>query len=490
MSSEEPATAAAPAEKKSTVWAPDFPTAPCDLLKRYAVPHAVYYFSDAMRLALSVQAEVALTYGLSRLFFGEFPSDAMKIMEGKVADITQAEVTEVEKRTHHDIMALVHVITSRLTEHPEIAKYVHFGATSQDINDTQMALSTTLFVHRELLPRAEALRVRFREMAARYANVPTVARTHGQHAIPTTVGYKFAAFAFELEKAMEPLTAWCGMAKFAGAVGTHAMLGCIPGQNVEAYAIGYLQQKHGLDDTQFKAALFATQVVTRVPLASLVAQLAIMVGVIERFATEVRILQRTEIGEWAEAFDERAQVGSSTMPQKRNPHRSERLCGAARLVDGCVGPALRTIPLEGERDLTNSIVERVNMPIAADLTLFMVHECDAILAGLVIDEQRCAENLRMTGAHLFAERIMGHLTLYGDEGRQEAHEIVRRMMMTIPSDDHDAAYRELCRIFPDLTPKKYDAFIDPKTYLGSAVQRVCQWAECDRAATATKQQKE
>ena len=211
------------------------------------------------------------------------------------------------------------------------------------------------------------------------------------------------------------------------------------------------------------AVPISTQVVSRLHLADFNFALAAVAAALERLAKEFRNLQRSEIGETSEGFDVAGgQVGSSTMPQKRNPHKSERICGLARIVRAQLDAALETVPLEHERDLTNSPTERVTLPTAACLTHYMLCEMAKILAALHVDAPAVARNLGAGGGRQLAERIM--LALGAKAGRQVAHEVLRAHAA---APDFVAALRGDARVTAAVTPAELDALLDPTTYIGS-----------------------
>lgn len=205
---------------------------------------------------------------------------------------------------------------------------------------------------------------------------------------------------------------------------------------------------------------------TRLHMLDFVFALTAISAALERLAKEIRNLQRTEINELSEGFGEK-QVGSSTMPQKRNPHKSERVCGIARIIRSQLDPALETVSLEHERDLTNSSTERISLPTAACLTHYILSEMHKILAVLHVDEESVDKNLRSGGGKQLAERIM--MALAGKLGRQAAHEILR---VHASKDDFVGALKADERVASALTTAELDALLDPTTYVGLAPQVV------------------
>jgi adenylosuccinate lyase len=342
------------------------------------------------------------------------------------------------------------------TTHPRAAEkcpkhggYVHFGATSQDVNDSVLALQI-----REckavLTASMGELRAQLTRLSTTYRDTVTIGRTHGQHAIPITMGFKFANYLYEFSVAESFLARVDVPAKFSGAVGTFASLG------TDAV------QGRIMADLGITAAPISTQVVSRLHAADFVFALCAIASALERLGKEIRNLQRTEINELAEGFGDK-QVGSSTMPQKRNPHKSERVCGIARIVRSQLNPALETVSLEHERDLTNSSTERISLPTAACLTHYILTEMVKILAALTVDTASVARNLHAGGGKQLAERIM--LALAGKLGRQTAHEILR---VHAAKEDFVGALRADVRVAGALTSAELDALLTAETYIGIA----------------------
>jgi len=360
--------------------------------------------------------------------------------------VTLARTLEIEKDTQHDIMAVVKAMTEQCPKH---GGFVHFGATSQDVNDTVLALQLTE-CRAALLESLRAVRRELTRLAAAHRDTAAIARTHGQHAIPTTMGLKFANFLYEATVAEGMLERVQFLGKFSGAVGSFASLG------TRAVQDSIMRQ------LELRAAPVSTQVVSRLHMLDFFFALAAVAAALERLAKEVRNLQRTEISELSEGFGAK-QVGSSTMPQKRNPHKSERICGIARLVRAQLAPALETVSLEHERDLTNSSAERIALPTAACLTHYMLTQMAGLLEKLHVDVAHVDANLRAGGGRQLSERIM--LALAGKIGRQQAHEVMRTLAS---ADDFVGALRAEPLVAGALSPAELDALLDPTTYIGLA----------------------
>lgn len=301
-----------------------------------------------------------------------------------------------------------------------------------------------------LLDSLRALRRELTRLAGRYRTTACIGRTHGQHAIPITMGFKFANYLYEIATAEAFLARADVPAKFGGAVGTFASLGTRAVQDSVMAQLG------------LTAVPISTQVVSRLHAAEFTFALAAVAAALERLAKEVRNLQRTEISETSEGFGEH-QVGSSTMPQKRNPHKSERVCGLARVVRAQLDPCLETVSLEHERDLTNSSTERVTLPTAVCLTHYIITEMTRVAAALTVDEDAVARNLHAGGGRQVAERIM--LALASSLGRQEAHEILRQLTA---APDFVTAVKSDSRVRAALSLEQLDKLLDPATYVGLA----------------------
>lgn len=360
--------------------------------------------------------------------------------------VSQVEI--VEKETHHDVMSMVKVLSNRLdetgmqsnlTSEGGLGEWVHFGLTSQDINDTATALLLKE-VRGTIMDDLLELKNVLIELTKKHKNLPMIGRTHGQHATPVTLGFKFANFLFELDTAIIYLDRVNFYGKLSGAVGTYAALG----------EEGLLSAKEVMTNLGISGAMISTQVVSRLFLADYNFALASIMTVLERIGKEIRNLQRPEIGELMESFSEN-QVGSSTMPHKRNPHKSERVCGLARIVRSLVQPALETVALEHERDITNSSVERVTLSTASVLTHYCVLQMKRILEGLVINSNKINRNLHLLGGRQLSEKIM--IELARKIGRQKAHEMLR-----LENDEWKQYFDE----------EELDKLGDPNSYLGLA----------------------
>ncbi|MFQ5908841.1 MAG: adenylosuccinate lyase [Thermoplasmata archaeon] len=428
----------------------------CPLDFRYGRPEMKAILSEENRLKKLLAVEVALAEALATV--GQIPRDAAKfIASAAEGGLVKAErVAELEAEIKHDTMAMVLALSEASGDY---GRYVHLGATSSDITDTAAALQL-----KEALPLLETGLHRLQEallsLAQEHKDTVMVGRTHGQAAIPLTFGMKMAVFALEVHRHLTRLREVSErilVGKMSGAVGTGAAFG------KDAMKI----QDLVMVNLGLRAEEAATQVVGRDRYAEYVAVLAGIAASLERFATEVRNLQRTEIGEVAEAFGEK-QVGSSTMGQKENPITSENISGLARIVRGFVGPAYENVILWHERDLSNSSAERFILPHTTALVDDLLHKAAEVFETLRVRPDRMEENLRATGGLLMAEAIMMALARRGMD-RQETHELTRRLSRRAKAEGRP--FREVLledeAVASHLGEEGVDEALDPRNYLGA-----------------------
>ncbi|MEQ9324671.1 MAG: adenylosuccinate lyase [Polyangiaceae bacterium] len=337
-------------------------------------------------------------------------ADRIRAAEPK---LDPAAIDEIEKTVKHDVIAFLTHVEQLVGAD---ARWLHFGMTSSDVLDTSFAVQ--LVKAHDLL--AEGLDALIESMAARakeQRDTPMIGRSHGIHAEPTTVGMALASHLAELKRCRRRLAFVredIAVGKIAGAVGTYAHLSTA----IERDALGRL----GLE-----AETVSTQVVSRDRHAAFFCAMGLVASAIERFATNVRHWQRTEVGEAEEAFT-KGQKGSSAMPHKRNPILSENLCGLARIVRGAVTPAMENVALWHERDISHSSVERMIAPDATTTLGFMLQRCKRLVDGLVVYPERLEHNLGLTGGRCFSEGVLLGLVRSG-KPRQEAYVVVQRAAM-------------------------------------------------------------
>ena len=387
----------------------------CPLEFRYGRDEVRALFSREARLARALKVEAALAESEAEL--GMIPKDAATAIAHAASSgaVRLSHVDELERTLRHDVMA----ITRALAESAGAGgAWVHFGATSADITDSALALemkAAAAVLRQDLSDLAGALL----SLAQRHRATPEVGRTHGQHAVPISFGYKAAVGAAEVlrhRRRLDELLPRLAVGKMSGAVGTGSSFG----SNAEAVEVAtMLRLGLGTDEAP-------TQVVGRDRIAEFTNWLALVAGTAERLATEVRNLQRTEIGEVQEPFDEARQVGSSTMAQKRNPTVSENVSSLARLVRAFALPPLENMVLWHERDLANSANERIVLPHAIVLADDLLVKLTGIFRHLHVNVERMAENLASSEGAIMAENLMLTLTARGLP-RSEAHEIIRTL---------------------------------------------------------------
>jgi adenylosuccinate lyase len=378
-------------------------------------------WSEGARLSRWLAVELAAVDAWVEL--GVVPAeDATAIRER--AAFSPERVAELERETRHDVAAFVRCVAEAVGP---AGRWIHHGLTSSDVVDT--ALGTQLRDATDLLLRGvERLLGAVKRLALEHRGTVMAGRTHGVHAEPTTFGHKLAVFAFELDRDRERLRRArevVAVGKVSGAVGTYAHLD----PRLEELVCARL----GL-----RPAEASTQVLQRDRHAELLAAAAITASTLDRLATEIRHLARTEVREVQEPF-ERGQVGSSAMPHKRNPVRSERISGLARLVRGHLQAALEDVALWHERDISHSSVERVILPDATTALDFMLHEAAEVVEGLVVFPERMRANLEAGGGLAASQAVLLALVEAG-LGREEAYRAVQRAAAA--AWDRGASFRE------------------------------------------------
>ncbi len=364
-------------------------------------------WSDEKRFSIWLEIETLICEAMAQL--GQIPeSDARAIRER--ARFSTAEILEIEKRTHHDVIAFLENVSASIG--PE-ARWMHQGLTSSDILDTSLAVQLCLAVD-ILLEDIHDLKREIALKAREYKYTPMIGRSHGVHAEPITFGLKMALMYEEFgraEQRMHAARTEIAVAKLSGAVGTHAHLD----PEVESIVCAKL----GLDPDKL-----STQIIQRDRHAAFSAHLAVVASSIDRWATEFRHLQRTEVLELEEYFSP-GQKGSSAMPHKRNPITGERLSGLARVIRGNAIAGFENVALWHERDISHSSVERIILPDSCILLDYMLATLTKLVSGLQIYPQNMQKNLEMTKGLYFSQSILLELTRRGLE-RKSAYEAVQR----------------------------------------------------------------
>jgi len=389
------------------------PVSPIDF-GRYGHQEMISIFEEENRHSLWLKVEAAVANAQAEI--GLIPKDAAKdIHDTTKPDIVTLDRTmEIEKKTRHDVVALVEAIAEQCKGSG--ARWVHFGLTSNDVKDTTVGLQLKS-AFEIIMPQLDKLCETLSKRAKDTASLIAVGRSHGQHAVPITYGLRFAVWLDEIRRHKVRLQAAqtrSAVGKIAGATGSHAALGL---QGIEL-------QKLVLTKLGLSVPIATTQIVQRDRIAEVITGLANLASSIDKISTDLRNLQRTEIGEAFEPFAKDKQVGSSAMPHKRNPVTCEKISGIARIVRSLVPPALENIISWEERDISHSSTERFILPQAFILTDYIVREITRVLDGLTIDEHAVRRNLNLTKESILSELIVTVLIQRGFE-RLKAHEKLR-----------------------------------------------------------------
>jgi adenylosuccinate lyase len=359
------------------------------VISRYTRSEMANLWSDETRYRRWLEVELLAVEAYEQL--GRFPPGTAARLRER-ATVSSTRVDELEAEYRHDMIAFIAAVSE--TVDPDDARAIHFGLTSTDVVDT--ALASVLVEALDLvLAGVDRVRERCRALALKHRDTPAVGRTHGIHAEPTSFGLRWALYWLEFGRHRDRLAharAQMAVGKISGAVGHYA--------NVPPEVEQFVCRRLGLTP-----APLSTQVLQRDRHAEVVAALAILASSIDKCATEIRHLQRTEVGEAEEPFG-RGQRGSSAMPHKKNPVSSEQLSGLARLMRGYVVPALEDIPLWHERDISHSSVERVMLPDATALAHYMLHHLARILDGLTVHPDRMLANLERGGGLVYSQRVL------------------------------------------------------------------------------------
>ncbi len=406
-------------------------------------------WTETYKLKTWLQVEVAVCEAQAEL--GAIPEAAVEEIKEK-ANFDPKRVLEIEAEVRHDMIAFLTNVNEYVGD---AGRYIHLGLTSSDVLDTALALQlvTSLNV---ILERLEELSQAIRYQAQKHRYTVMIGRSHGIHAEPITFGFKLAGWLAEVLRHRDRLCRLrqqIAVGKISGAVGTYANID----PRVEAIAC----QKLGLQpDTA------STQVISRDRHADYVQQLALLGASIERFAVEIRNLQRTDVLE-VEEFFSKGQKGSSAMPHKRNPIRSERLTGMARIVRGHAVAALENVALWHERDISHSSVERVILPDVCILTHFMLVEITDLVKNLLVYPENMKRNMNLYGGVVFSQRVLLTLVEKGIN-REDAYSIVQSCAHTAwnqpEGNFHDLISNDP-RVTSRLTPEEIEGCFDPQHHL-------------------------
>ncbi len=427
---------------------------------RYGTEEMKFVWSEANRLDKLMMVEAALAKAEADI--GLIPKNAAEIISASTSHVELDRVKEIEDEIHHDMMAVVIGISEKCQE--DAGKWVHFGATSNDILDTATGLQlkeAVKVLEDKMYKLLDVLIVQ----AEAHKHTVCAARTHGQIGVPTTYGLRFAIWASEVARhieRLEQLKPRLLVGQMTGAVGTQAAFG----------KDGIEIQKRVMQYIDLGSVDVSNQIIQRDRHAEFVMWMANTVTTLDKIGVEIRSLQRTEIAEVEESFKKK-QVGSSTMPHKRNPIKSEQICGLARIVRAMVEPELLNNTLWDERDLTNSSCERIVFPEACVLTDHIIKLGIGVIENLRFYPENIRRNLNLLRGLNMGEAVMIELAKRG-VGRQEAHEIVRSSAM----EAHETGkhFKEVLLSKPDvanyLSEEDINSLVDPDKYIGTAVEQV------------------
>lgn len=410
------------------------------MIERYSHPEMAKAWSIENRTDQWLKVEQLACQ--ARFERGEIPAEANELIQTK-ASYDLKRMDELEQVTHHDMVAFVRCVQESIGE--DAGRYVHVGLTSTDVVDT--GLSVQIQQACAILERdVETLLATLEKLAKEHKYTPIMGRSHGMHAEPTSFGLKMALWVDEmrrnrcrLEQAREQMAA----GKISGAVGTHA--------NVDPEIEEFICEKLGL-----RAAPISTQTLQRDRHAHFMTTLAVMAGSLEKFATEIRHLQRTEVGEAEEPF-EAGQTGSSAMPHKRNPRLSERVCGLSRVMRGYALAALEDVALWHERDISHSSTERIILPDGCVALDYMLRTMNRILVGLVVKPERMQANLDLLHGVVNSERVL-HALMDTGMSRTDAYYLVQKAAHE--AMDEGVGFRDRLVAAPAIRERLSDAQLD------------------------------
>ena len=429
----------------------------CPLDYRYGREEIKNIFGEERRLQYLLNVEAALARAHAKV--GNIPKSAADEITKKASTkiIKVERVRKIESETKHDIMAITRALSEQCKG--DAGKYIHLGATSYDIVDTANALQFADSL--ELISKClKELRKTFVDLAIKHKKTVMVGRTHGQHTIPITFGLKMAGYAMEVDRHLERLFECKSrllVGKLSGAVGTGAALGP---KALKLQEEMLKELKLGIEDV-------GTQIVCRDRYNEFLGVLCNIATSMEKFATEIRNLQRDEIGEVAEAFEVKKQVGSSTMPHKRNPITCEQICGLARLIRGFIIPTYENAVQWHERDLCNSSNERFIIPHSMILTDWIIYKTDDVFKNIKVFPDKMKKNLELSKGLPMAESLM--TTLIGKGmGRGDAHELMRKT--SLKAAEEEKTLKEIFIVenkkLKLLSEKEINYALNPENYLG------------------------
>jgi len=412
-------------------------------------------FEDENKYKKWIDVEIALSKAHFKL--GHISKSEYEDIKNAKHKVKVKRILEIESEIRHDLMAMVKAMTEQAGKS---GGKIHLGSTSYDIEDTATAL-----IFRDAIELMEVDLINFskllKELALRHKKTVCIGRTHGQHATPTTYGMKFALYFQECKRNIERLEEVgkrIFVGKMSGAVGTKSTFG------KDADEL----EKLVMDELGLTPAKVTTQIIQRDRHAEVLSIIVLIASSLDKIAKEIRNLQRTDILEVGEPFGKK-QVGSSTMPHKRNPHKSERVCSIAKLMRSNLLVAFDNIALEHERDLTNSANERVIFSQIFIGTHYILKQMYYILSNLEFYYENITLNLEKTRGLIMAERVMIALTKKG-VGRQEAHELMRVLSQKVFKER--GHLKDEIRKLKKFSNEELDELFDYSTYIGEAEEIV------------------
>ncbi len=425
---------------------------------RYGTKEMIEIFSEQKKIDYQLEIEGAAAISQSEI--GIIPKTVgKKILKAATSGkITAKRIKQLEAKSDHDTAALVESLNEKCTK--EVRPWIHYGLTSNDLVDTSnsMQMRDTLKI---IEPKVGKLATILAQRAVKHGKIPAVGRTHGQHASIISFGLKFANWAAEMGKhveRIEEIKKRILICKTLGVVGTGSLMGA---KSLEV-------QKRVAKRLKLYPAEVTTQVVPRERYAEYVFELALIGATLEKIAVEIRNLQRTEIGEVAEQF-KKGQMGSSAVPVKRNPIKSERISSLSKMVRSQVAITFENIPLWHERDLSNSANERFVIPIVSILVDEMLETMTKIISNLMINEKRIVQNLYITKGQIFAEFVLEALIKKGVP-RFVAYKDVQRV--AFKANDKEIQYIDAIKndkaFSSKLTDKEIESIFSPEKHLGAS----------------------
>ncbi len=419
------------------------------MISRYSVPEIVAIWSDQNKFKTFLEVEIKTLEAWKNE--GVIPeADLTKIKQN--ASFNLERIYEIEAKTHHDVIAFTRAVSETLGEEK---KWVHYGLTSTDVVDTANGVllkQSNVFIKKAIEDLLEVLKKR----AFEFKKVPSIGRTHGIHADITSFGLKWALWYDELSRNYERFllaASQVEVGKISGAVGNFV--------NTKPQIQDYVCQSLGI-----ASANISTQVLQRDRHANYLFSIALIASTIEKIALEIRSLQRTEVNEVQEFFA-KTQKGSSAMPHKRNPISSENVTGIARILKGYVGPALDNIALWHERDISHSSVERVIIPDAINLIVYMVRRYTKTLTNLLVYPENMMKNIFKTNGVVFSQRFLTFLIKEKGLNREQSYDLIQALAFKSWTDQ--VSFREVLKASEELATylneEEIDALFDLEYFM-------------------------